>query len=332
MPFYNAKVDDAQIEDYIRALPKAELHLHLEGTVEPATLCELAGGHGLPQPADDLYRYPDFLGFLQAFKTVCEHLKTPRNYELITLRMIERLRRDGVVYAEVFVAPGIMLRKGESFPELFEGIRAGATEGRSRHGVEVRWILDATRNFGPESVRRVAELAVEHKSDGVIGLGIGGDEKSWPPELFAESYAYARDHGLRLTAHAGETAGPESMWSALRTLNAERLGHGVAADGDPDLVRHLAEHRIPVDLCPTSNVKTGAVARIADHPLRRFFDAGMLVSLATDDPAMFGCDLTGEYLLAHRQFHFTAEELAQLARNSFEASFLSAEEKSRYTT
>ena len=317
--------------EYIRALPKAELHLHLEGTVELETLSELARAHGMPEPSPDLYRYQDFPGFLQSFKWVCEHLKTPRDYHLITLRMIERLHRDGVVYAEVFIAAGVMQRKNESFPELFEGIRAGAQEGKARYGVEVRWILDATRNFGPEAVRRVADLAVAYKNQGVIGFGIGGDETQWPPELFGEVYEYVRRNGLRLTAHAGEVAGPESMWGAIRTLRAERLGHGVTAERDPELVRHLVRHRIPVDLCLTSNVRTGAIARIEDHPLRRYFDAGMLVSLSTDDPAMFGADLTGEYVLAHRQFHFTVEELARLARYSFDASFLSDEEKLRYT-
>jgi aminodeoxyfutalosine deaminase len=319
------------ITEYIRALPKAELHLHLEGTVELATLRELAAMHGMPEPSPDLYRYQDFLGFLQSFKGVCGHLRTPRDYRLITLRMIERLHRDGVVYAEVFISAGVMHRKNESFPKLFAGIRTGAAEGKSRYGVEVRWILDATRNFGPEAVRRVADEAVAHKNDGVIGFGIGGAEAEWPPELFDDTFAYARQNGLRLTAHAGEVSGPKSMWGAIRTLNAERLGHGVTAELDPELVRHLAKHRIPVDLCPTSNLRTGAIARIEDHPLRRYFDAGMLVTLATDDPAMFGADLTAEYMLAHRQFHFTADELARLARYSFEASFLSAGEKLRYT-
>jgi len=320
-----------EIAEYIRALPKAEVHLHLEGTVELATLRELAQRHAMPDPSPDLYRYEDFLGFLQAFRQVCEHLKTPRDYHLVTLRMIERLHRDGVVYAEVFISAGVMQRKNESFPELFEGIRAGAAEGKARYGVEVRWILDATRNFGPESVRGVADLAVEHKNQGVIGFGIGGAEAEWPPELFGSVFEYARQNGLHLTAHAGEVSGPASMWGALRTLNAERLGHGVAAARDPELMRHLARHRIPVDMCLTSNLRTGAIARLEDHPLRRYFDAGMLVSLSTDDPAMFGADLTTEYVLAHRQFHFTVEELAQLARYSFEASFLSPEEKSRYT-
>jgi len=316
---------------FVRALPKAELHLHLEGTIDPPTLAALAQSHGVADPPADLYRYTDFAGFLQAFKQVCAQLRFPQDYHLVTLRMIERLHRDGVSYAEVYISAGVMLWKNESFEELFEGIRTGAQEGRAKYGVEVRWILDAVRQFGADPARRVAELALRHLDYGVIGIGIGGDEKQAPPEVFSEVFDFARQNGLRLTAHAGEAAGPESMWGALRALRAERLGHGVSAERDPELVRHLARHRIPVDICLSSNVRTGAVARLEDHPLRRYFDAGMLVSLSTDDPAMFGTDLTNEYLLAHDRFGFSRQELARLAYNSFQSSFLSEQEKSRYT-
>jgi aminodeoxyfutalosine deaminase len=323
--------DIGDIQEMIRALPKAELHLHLEGTIDAQTLAALANFHGVSAPPADLYDYRDFAGFLQAFKQVCGHLRFPQDYHLVTLRMLERLRRDGVSYAEVYISAGVMLWKGESFPSLFEGIRAGAQEGRAKYGVAVRWILDAVRQFGVEPARRVAEWAAEFKSEGVIGIGIGGDEAAAPPEPFAEVYEYARQQGLRLTAHAGETAGPESMRGALDALHAERLGHGVTAERDPELMLRLARERIPVDLCLTSNVRTGAIARLEDHPLRRYFDAGMLVSLSTDDPAIFDTDLTREYLLAHTHFGFTPEELARLAYNSFQASFLSEEEKARYT-
>jgi aminodeoxyfutalosine deaminase len=321
----------AEAEEFIRALPKAELHLHLEGTVEPATLSALARAHGVPEPSPDVYHYTDFLGFLQSFKQVCSYLRTPQDYHLVTLRMIERLHRDGARYAEVYIAAGVMLWKGEDFGQLFQGICLGAQQGRAKYGVEVRWVLDATRQFGADAAMRVAELAVQHKHSGVIGIGIGGDEKQAPPELFAEVYEYARNNGLRLTAHAGEAAGPASMWGALRVLRAERLGHGVTAEQDPELVKHLARSRVPVDICPTSNLRTGAVARLEDHPLRRYFDAGMLISLSTDDPALFRTDLTHEYMLAHTLFSFTPQELARLAYNSFLGSFLSEEEKARYT-
>ena len=320
------------LEAYIRALPKAEVHLHLEGAVERETLSRLAKRHGLPAPPRDLYRYADFTGFLKAFKLVCDHLKTPPDYHLVTLRMLERLRRDGVVYAEVYISAGVMLWKGENFEEMFEGIDAGAQEGLERYGVRVGWVLDATRQFGADAARQVAELAARFRDRGVLGIGIGGDEAQAPPELFREVYAYARAQGLRLTAHAGEAAGPESVWGALRELGAERIGHGLTAARDPALVAHLVATRVPVDICLTSNLRTGVLGSLEDHPLRRYFDAGVLVSLSTDDPAMFRTDLTREYLLAHQRFGFHRAELAQLAANSFRASFLSEEEKTRYTS
>src|ERR1035438_10335719 len=164
-------------EDFIRALPKAELHLHLEGTIEPATLSALARSHGVPEPSPDIYNYTDFPGFLQSFKQVCSYLRAPQDYHLVTLRMIERLHRDGASYAEVYIAAGVMLWKGESFPQFFQGMCLGAQQGRAKYGVEVRFVLDATRQFGADAAMRVAELAVEHKNQGVIGIGIRSEER-----------------------------------------------------------------------------------------------------------------------------------------------------------
>src|SRR5580658_9904918 len=166
-----------EAEEFIRALPKAELHLHLEGSIEPATLASLARSHGVPELPPDIYNYTDFLGFLQSFKQICSFLRAPQDYHLVTLRMIERLHRDGVSYAEVYIAAGVMLWKNEPFAQFLQGICLGAQQGRAKYGVEVRWILDATRQFGADAAMRVAELAVEHQREGVIGIGIGGDEK-----------------------------------------------------------------------------------------------------------------------------------------------------------
>jgi aminodeoxyfutalosine deaminase len=319
------------LPSYIRSLPKAELHLHLEGSIEMPTLARLAEVHGLPAPRPELYDYAGFGGFLMAFKTVCEYLKTPQDYHLVTLRMLESLHAHGVIYAEIFVSAGVMLWKGESFEELFEGIEAGAKEGFARYGVRVQWVLDAVRQFGPQAAQRVAELAARFQHRGVIGFGIGGDEQKAPPEQFRDVFAYARSKGLRRAVHAGEVAGPESITGALDALAAERIGHGVSAIQDPALVRRLADSQIPVDICLSSNLRTGAVASLKEHPFRNYFDAGVLVSLSTDDPAMFQTNLSREYLLAQEKFGFTEGELARLAANSFRASFLSEEEKSRYT-
>jgi aminodeoxyfutalosine deaminase len=169
-------------------------------------------------------------------------------------------------------------------------------------------------------------MAAKYRDRKVIAIGIGGDEVKGPPELFREQYAYAADHGLRLTVHAGENAGPESIWGALN-LGAERIGHGLTAIQDQELIEELVQRQIPVEICLTSNLKTGCCGKISDHPVRRYFDQGLMLTLNTDDPAMFQTSLTREYELAQTEFGFTDEHLRELARNSFEASFLPAEKK-----
>jgi len=186
--------------------------------------------------------------------------------------------------------------------------------------VRVRWIFDAVRQFGPERAREVAELAAERVDRGVAAFGIGGSEGRGPALWFTEVFAFAKSAGLRLTAHAGETSGPESVWAALR-LGSERIGHGIAAARDPELIRHLRERDIPLEICITSNLATGVVRRLEDHPIRRLYDAGVPIVLNTDDPAMFGCTLVGEYQLAADRFGFSEAELRGLARNAFRYAF-----------
>lgn len=309
------------LEQFILSLPKAEVHLHLEGAVNLETLGELATRHGLPSPPAGLYRYQDFLGFLKAFKSVCDHLCCPEDYELITYRLVQRLQAAGVRHAEIYVAAGVLLWQDKPLEELFEGIDAGYRRAQRECGVTACWIFDATRQFGADAAMEVVRRAARLRDRGVVAIGIGGDENRGAPELFREVYAYARTEGLRLTAHAGETAGPESIWGALRALGAERIGHALTAIRDPHLVEYLAEKQIPVDICLSSNLRTGALKTLEEHPLRRYFDAGLLVSLSTDDPAMFETDLVREYALAHDALGFTRDELRRLAENSFRAAF-----------
>ena len=315
---------------FLRALPKAELHLHLEGEVEPATLLELRLRHGMADAnlasCEALYRYTDFQAFLMAFKAVTEHLRTAEDYELITYRMMERLQSENVLHAEVFVSVGVCLWRSQDFAPLFEGMERGRERGRRDFGVSLLWIFDAVRQFGAEPAQRVAELAVQYRDRNVIAFGIGGDESRGAPELFRDVYAFAATHGLHRTAHAGETTSPESIWGALN-LGAERLGHGLSAAQDPELLEELAHRQIPVEICITSNILTGACPKLEDHPVRRYFDQGLMLTLNTDDPAMFRTSLSREYAIAQKTFGFTEEQLRELARNSFEASFLDAERK-----
>ncbi len=314
---------------FIRQLPKAELHLHLEGAVEPATLLELSARHGdraTLAEIEALYTYTDFQSFLMAFKAVSAHLRGPDDYELITYRLMQRLKEENILHAEVYVAVGVCLFRKQDFAAIFEGLERGRARGARDFGVSLLWIFDATRHFGVEEAQKVFELAVRYHDRQVVGVGIGGDEQKAPPELFRSVYAYAEDHGLRLTAHAGETGPPESVWGALN-LHAERIGHAFTATQDPDLIEELAQRQIPVELCITSNLRTGVCKAVAEHPTKNYFDQGVMITLNTDDPALFGTTLSREYQLAQETFGFTDEHLRELARNSFEASFLPAEKK-----
>src|SRR6266851_2091786 len=224
---------------FLISLPKAELHLHLEGSIEPPTLVELRQRHGmegasLPE-VEKLYNYADFAGFLAAFKDVTGHLQTPEDYELITYRLMERLKSENVLHAEVLVSVGVCLWRKQDFAAIFEGLERGRQRGEKDFGISLLWIFDAVRQFGAEKAQEVVDLAIQFRDRNVAGFGIGGDEQAGPPEWFAGAYARGAEHGLHLTAHAGENAGPESIWGALN-LKAERIGHGFTAAQDPELI------------------------------------------------------------------------------------------------
>ena len=278
-----------------------------------------------------LYSYSDFGGFLNAFKEVTGRLRTPEDYELITYRLMQRLSEQNVLHAEVTCSVGVCLWRSLDFESLFQGMERGRERGQRDFGVSLLWIFDAIRQFGAEPAERVLDLALQFRDRNVVGFGIGGDESKGSPELFRDTYARAKDGGLHLTAHAGETTGPASIWGAIN-IGAERLGHALSAWHDPDLLELLAHRQIPVELCPTSNVRTGAWPDLERHPMKAYFDRGLMVTLNSDDPAMFGSTLNDEYELAQREFGFTDEHLRELARNSFEASFLPAERKIEFLT
>ncbi len=343
-----------EISPFIASLPKAELHLHLEGTVTPETLSELSRRHNTPLPVENnryapdpnsarelsvadveqLYRYTDFPGFLLAFKAVTERLRTPEDYELITYRMMQQLHAQNVLHAEVFVSVGVVLWRGQDFAPLFAGMERGRLRGEQDFDVSLLWIFDAVRHFPVEEAAKVVDLAIHYREHplgqpSVVGIGIGGDETRAEAKLFHDVYRHAAKHGLHLTAHAGETVGPESIFAALN-IGAERIGHGLHAEADRELMEILAERQVPIEVCISSNVRTGCCRRLEDHPVRRMFDQGLMITLNSDDPSMFQTTLNQEYQLAHEVFHFTEDQLREVARNSFEASFLPAEKKIFY--
>ncbi len=336
-------MNERKTASVIASLPKAELHLHLEGSVDPATLAELSRKHNTPLPAQEnryghnpdsgkelseddvrrLYQYKDFVGFLMAFKAVTERLREPSDYELITYRLMQKLKAQNVVHAEVYVSVGVIFWRGQQFDAIFDGLERGRQRGERDLGVKLYWIFDAVRHFGAEAAAKVFAKAAELRDRNVIGIGIGGDERRGPAEWFKELYAKAADQGLRLSAHAGESMGPESIWSALRDLKAERIGHGLTAIQDPALMDYLAEKQIPVEICLSSNLRTGCCATLVDHPLPKYLERGMLVTLNTDDPEMFETTLNREYELAAEAFGLSNEQLRRLVGNSFKATFRS---------
>jgi aminodeoxyfutalosine deaminase len=329
----------SEIRDFIRSLPKAELHLHLEGTILPATLVELSARHDARaltlQEAEALYRFSDFTEFIESFKAVTRRLKDPKDYELAAWRMTQQLSAQGIVHAEVYISVGVIYLWRNFDPACFEPIFAALERARERAacelGISLYWIFDAVRHFTVEEADRVfrkaAELRTRYAS--IIGIGLGGDERRTGSEPFRALYERARAAGLRLTNHAGETTGPEAIWEAL-SIGSERIGHALSAIRDSALLQNLRDREIPVELNPTSNVRTGVCPSFAAHPLRHYFDHGLLVTINSDDPAFFGSDLVGEYLLAHTQQSFTRDELRRLAANSIRASFLPESDKTAW--
>jgi adenosine deaminase/aminodeoxyfutalosine deaminase len=271
--------------------------------------------------AAQLYQHNDFDGFIKAFVKITERLRAPEDYELVTYRMMQRLANQHVLHAEVICSVGVALWRNLDFDAIFDGMERGRERGEREFGISVLWIFDAVRQFGPEKAEPVLDLAIKYRDRHVVAFSIGGDERKGPPELFRDLYARAKDNGMRLTAHAGEIAGPESVWGALN-LGAERIGHGLHAWHDPELLDVLNVRQVPLEICITSNLRTGACASLERHPVHMYFDRGLMITLNSDDPALFGSNIAQEYALAQQAFGFSDEHLRELARNSFEASFL----------
>jgi adenosine deaminase/aminodeoxyfutalosine deaminase len=305
----------AGMTDWLRRLPKAELHVHLEGSLTPETLCEIAPALS-PESVRARYRYPDFAGFLKAYAWVNGFLKGPADFAHAAKRLFEAQEAEGVRYAEVNLSVGVMVwREMDPRPVIEAAIEQGA-----KAPFPVRWIFDAVRQFPIEHGWQVARLAAEYRPHGVAGFGIGGDERRGPAGLFFEIFAFALENGLKLAPHAGESDGPASVWESLR-LGASRIGHGISSIEDPELVAHLARTRTPLEISLSSNVATGLVPSVELHPAKRLHDAGVPIVLNTDDPPMFGATLVGEYMLAAERLGFSREELAGIARNGFEYAF-----------
>ncbi len=299
------------LSDRIASLPKAELHLHLEGSIQPATVCALTARHGVvitEQEVRQRYAYRDFPEFIEAFKWVTSFLREPQDYALIARDLAEHLLTQDVIYAEVTLSVGVMLLRKQQPEKHFEALLR-ATEPFESRGLRFRWVFDAARQFGVDAAMEVVESAKRCHSKAIVAFGIGGNELSIPTEEFRGVYDRAGEIGLHRLMHAGEVGGPENIREAIELLGAERIGHGIAAINDPQLMDLLAARKIPLEICPASNVKTAALARqlrrasaqIEDHPLPRLLRHGIPIVLSTDDPAMFHTTLNEEYANAARK-------------------------------
>ncbi len=311
-------------------LPKVELHLHLEGAIPYDALWNLVqkyGGDALVSSKEMLkhrFEYKDFPHFIETWVWKNQFLREYEDFTFIAKAVARDLVGQNIRYAEVFYSPPDFIRHGLTTQRITEAIRRGLEEVE---GIEVALVTDLVRDFGPERAAVTLAEANEVKQLGVVGIGIGGSEQEFPPEAFEAVFARARQLEFRTSAHAGEAAGPESVWGAIRSLKVDRIGHGTRAEEDPKLVEYLVEQEVPLDMCPISNVRTGVVRSYEQHPVRRYFERGMALSINTDDPKMFGTSLAEEYALLVENKGFTLADIKELVLGSIEMSWMSEDKK-----
>jgi aminodeoxyfutalosine deaminase len=323
------------LESFVRALPKVELHLHLIGSASPQTVVELAARHQDPAVPADLdrlrrfYEFRDFAHFIEVYKSVAALVRDGQDIHTLTVGLGRDLAGHGVRYAEVMVSPYLHQLLGMPIEDLVAGMDSGRREAARLLGVQIGWIFDVPGEYGVAAGESSVDMARRHAPDHLVGFSLAGIEEGVDRRAFAGVFARARALGLHSVPHAGETAGPESIWAAVRDLNAERIGHGTSCLRDPRLVDELGERGVVLEVCPTSNVRTRAVASLAEHPVAAMLAAGLTVTVNTDDPPMFGTDLTGEYLHVARLAGLDRPGIARLAANAVHACYLDPPAKAR---
>ena len=321
---------------FIAALPKVELHVHHVGSASPRIVSELAARHEgrSPVPADpealaEYFAFRDFAHFIEVYLSVVDLIRDPEDVWILTHEVARELARQQVRYAELTVTPYSHVHRGIPAPAFCEAIEDARKRAEADFGIALRWCFDIPGEAGLPAAEETLRIALEQRPDGLISFGLGGPEVGVPRPQFKPYFDQARAAGLCSVPHAGETTGPQTVWDALRDLGAERIGHGISAAEDPELLAYLAEHRIALEVCPTSNVRTRAVATIEEHPLPQLVEAGLLVTVNSDDPPMFGTTLNDEYAVAARLLDAGPDRLAALARDAVTASFLEPAEKAK---
>ncbi|MEV1328800.1 adenosine deaminase [Micromonospora costi] len=324
------------LSTFIAGLPKVELHVHHVGSASPRIVAELAARHEgrSPVPADpaalvDYFEFRDFAHFIEVYLSVVDLIRDQEDVWILTHEVARELARQQVRYAELTITPYSHVRRGIPAPAFCEAIEDARKRAEADFGIDLRWCFDIPGEAGLAAAEETLRIALDERPDGLISFGLGGPEIGVPRPQFKPYFDQARAAGLRSVPHAGETTGPQTIWDALRDLGAERIGHGIAAADDPELMAYLAERRIALEVCPTSNVRTRAVATLDAHPLPRLVEAGLLVTINSDDPPMFGTTLDDEYAVAARLLGVGPEGVAALARAAVDASFLDAAGKQR---
>ncbi len=323
-------MSDSSSLSWYHRLPKVELHLHLEGAIPLDALWQLIQKYGGDPSVPTLealkqhFVYRDFNHFIDTWVWKNDFLRQYEDFTFIAEAVARDMAGQNIRYAEVFFSPPDFARHGLETQGLAEAIRAGLNQVPA---IEIALIPDVVRDFGPGQAAQTLEDAADVKELGVVGIGLGGSEDAYPPEPFAPVFARARQLGMHTTAHAGEAAGAESIWGAIRSLKVERIGHGTHAEEDEALLDYLAEHKIPLEMCPISNLRTGSVDSLADHPIRRYFARGIIVTVNTDDPVMFGNSLAEEYQSLERVLGFRRDDIRALILQAIEASWQSDEKK-----
>ncbi|SCE69651.1 aminodeoxyfutalosine deaminase [Micromonospora coriariae] len=323
---------------FIAGLPKVELHVHHVGSASPRIVAELAARHEgrTPVPADpdalaNYFEFRDFAHFIEVYLSVVDLIRDPEDVWILTHEVARELARQQVRYAELTITPYSHVRRGIPAPAFCEAIEDARKRASADFGLDLRWCFDIPGEAGLPAAEETLRIALDERPDGLISFGLGGPEIGVPRPQFRPYFDQARAAGLRSVPHAGETTGPQTVWDALNELGAERIGHGISAAQDPELLAYLAEQQIGMEICPTSNVRTRAVASLDEHPLPRLVEAGLLVTINSDDPPMFGTTLNDEYAVAARLLGVGPQGLAGLARNGVAASFLDAAGKQRIT-
>ena len=313
-------------EDYIRRLPKAELHLHLEGSVQPGLLKKLMLD-GEEQEVEKLFAFKDFPSFLRSFRAVCLQLRDPEAYLQVLDQLKDYFLRENIRYAEILYTPSIPWKWERDGEAILEALLERSRQIEQEDSVQIRWILDNVRQFGPGAARRTIELAARFRDQGVVAVGLGGDENTLPTEAFQEVFSLARGHQLFVHCHAGEIGAPEKVWQAVQLLGANRIGHGIQAARDSKLMEYLRERSTGLDICLTSNARTGAWRTLSDNPFWLLYKRGVPVTLNTDDPALFQTTLVQEYRKAVEAFELGCEDLHRLVLQGVNNAFLPHPEK-----